>query len=59
MKGDSRRKICLKKVELCRAYGLIQGITEAIKCWEDFNKQGLIKVLEEVEEILKKHTGVK
>lgn len=31
----------------------------SIKNCEDFNKEGLVKGLEEVEEILKKHTGEK
>lgn len=34
-------------------------ITYGIKNCEDFNKEGLVKGLEEVEEILKKHTGEK
>lgn len=59
MTREAERLKWQKKAELCRAYGLIQGITHAIKCWENFNKDGLIKVLEEVEEILKKHTGGK
>jgi len=59
MTREAERLKWQKKFELNRAYGLIKGITYTIKNCEDFNKEGLVKGLEEVEEILKKHMGGK
>lgn len=48
-----------KKLDLTRAYGLVKGILGVIKSCDGHDKAGLILVLEEVEEILKKQAGVK
>lgn len=59
MTREAERLKWQKRFELNRAYGLINGITYTIKNCEDFNKERFVKVLEEVEEILKKHAGEK
>jgi hypothetical protein len=59
MTREQERLKWQKKAELCKAYGLIKGITEGIKAFDNYNKQGLISALEEVREILKKHVGEK
>jgi hypothetical protein len=46
-----------KKAKLNRGCDLIQEITHAIKFCENIHREGLIKKLEEVGEILKKHVG--
>ena len=47
-----------KTIELMRAYGLIKGVLGGIKGFEDYNKEGLISVLEEVEGILNEHLKI-
>ncbi len=59
MTREQERLKWQKKAELNRAYGIIKGITEGVKGFDDYNKQGLISALEEVREILKKHVGEK
>ena len=59
MTREKERLQWQKKTELTRAYGLIEGVTEGIKAWEDFDKAGLVSVLEEIKDILAKQVGVK
>ena len=59
MTREKERLQWQRKTELTKAYGLIEGLTQGIKAWEDFNKAGLVSVLEEVKDILAKHVGVK
>jgi len=47
-----------KTIALMRAYGLIRGVLGGIKGFEDYSKEGVISVLEEVEGILKEHLKI-
>jgi len=47
-----------KTIELMRAYGLIRGVLGGIKGFEDYSKEGVISVLEEVEGILNEHLKI-
>ena len=59
MTREKERLRYKKTIELMRAYGLIKGVLGGIKGFEDYSKEGLISVLEEVEGILKEHLRIK
>jgi hypothetical protein len=45
-----------KKANLNRAYGIILGLIEGIQTMPNHNKEGLIKALEEVRDIIEEYS---